>query len=233
MWSNIIRLFSGEGAPCRLCRAPAERAGLCRECAARLPAIGHACRQCGLPLHDPDSPLCGECLGRPPPFDAATVPFLYAPPLDGLIARLKYTGELTLGRLLAGQVAPRLSARQLDLLLPMPLHRARLRQRGFNQAAELCRALSRETGIPWAGGSLLRIKAGDPQRGSSRRQRQRNVRNAFRWAAGRPCPPRVALVDDVITTGATARAAAACLKRAGAEWVEIWAIARTPKGPGP
>jgi ComF family protein len=185
-----------------------------------------------LPLHTPDTDLCGECLGRPPAFDAARVPFLYRPPVDELIAQLKYRGELPLGRLLARQLSSRVAGGRLDLLLPMPLHRTRLRQRGFNQAAELCRTLSRDTDTPWATDALVRVQAGNPQRGSSRRQRQRNVRNAFRWAAARPCPPRVALVDDVITTGATARAAATCLKRAGAEWVEVWAIARTPKGPG-
>jgi ComF family protein len=183
-----------------------------------------------LPLPNPDTPLCGECIGMPPAFDAATIPFLYAPPVDALISQLKYRGELSVGRLLAGQLSTRVKARRLDLLLPMPLHRTRLRHRGFNQAAELCRALSRETGVPWAPNRLRRVRAGDTQRGSSRQERRRNVRNAFRWSAATACPPRVALVDDVVTTGATARAAAACLKRAGARWVEVWAVARTPRG---
>lgn len=230
MWS-IIRQFIGypEDA-CRLCRAPAGTNGLCVECTSLLPLAAHCCQQCGLPIQDSSANRCGECLVDPPAFDAALIPFIYSAPVSGLIARLKFHGDLPAGRILAAQLADRLSHRQVQLLVPMPLHQQRLRERGFNQASELCRQLSRHTGIPWDSGRLMRTRAGSPQRESNRQKRQRNVRNAFQWRANAPCPQRVALVDDVVTTGATARAAAACLKRAGAEWVEIWAVARTAKG---
>ncbi len=131
--------------------------------------------------------------------------------------------------LLAGPLAQQAAGRDLDLLLPVPLHPQRLRERGYNQASELCRQLSRHTGIPWHAGRLQRLEAGSAQRESRRRERLRNVRNAFRWTANGRCPERVAVVDDVVTTGATARAVVACLKQAGAGWVEVWAVARTAR----
>ena len=115
-----------------------------------------------------------------------------------------------------------------QLLLPVPATPARLRERGFNQAAELARRLAVRLGIPWQTGRLLRTREADHQRGLSAPQRRRNMRGAF--ACRGRLPARVALIDDVITTGATARAASAALKGAGVEWVEVWAVARTPKG---
>lgn len=232
MWSRFSQSLKGLQTACPLCHATADRNGLCAACTHLLPQAGHACQQCGLPIKDSAADRCGECLASPPSFDAALIPFIYAPPIDDLIARLKYQGELSTGRLLAAQLAQEAigSGRQVELIIPVPLHRQRLHERGFNQAAELSRTLSLKTGIPWSPGRLIRSRIGSTQRESNRRERMRNVRNAFQWAGRRPCPARVALVDDVVTTGATARAAAAGLKQAGAEWVEIWALARTPKG---
>lgn len=217
------------GDVCLLCRAPANESGLCADCVADLPRLTLACRRCALPLETSEAELCGECLASPPPFDATFAGFIYADPVDHLVTELKYRGHLPVARLLAGQLAARVAGRRVDVLIPMPLHRDRLRERGFNQAAELCRALARHSGIPWSTSKLARTRAGQSQRESNRRERQRNVRRAFEWAAPLPCPARVALVDDVLTTGATARAAAATLKQAGAEWVEVWVAARTPK----
>ncbi len=231
MWSNFIRFMAP--ARCRLCHAPTPAEGLCRDCRARLPRPARACPQCALPLPAGSADaLCGECLSDPPAFDRAHVPLLYSPPLDGLIAGLKYHGRLAHARLLIEAFGPPPAGPPPDCLIPVPLHPARLRTRGFNQAAELARLLAERAGLPWDGDSLVRIRAAPAQRASGRRQRLRNVRGAFAWRGRAPCPPRVALVDDVVTTGATARAAAACLKRAGAQWVEIWAVARTPENEG-
>lgn len=227
MWSDIIQPFTNRHA-CRLCHAPTGGGYLCSDCERRLPRTAHACSQCGLPLTDHRAIRCGECLRDPPAFDAAVIPLLYAPPVAGLIGRLKRAGGLPLAPLLAAQLASRARGRRIDLLIPVPLHRRRLRERGFNQCSELCRELSRQLEVPWDAMGLNRVRPGSPQRESRRRDRLRNVRNAFQWNEKRPCPPRVALVDDVVTTGATMRAAAASLKAAGAEWVEIWAVARTP-----
>jgi ComF family protein len=171
--------------------------------------------------------LCGRCLADPPPFDQALMPFRYAPPIDRLIGALKFRHDLAAGALLGQLLANAVAGRSVDCLLPVPLHPTRLRERGFNQAAELCRVVARAHDIPWDSRSLQRIRTTPTQHTSSRRERLRNLRGAFAWQ-GRTPPARVALIDDVVTTGATARAAAATLKRAGAEWVEIWAVARTP-----
>ena len=229
MWSFIEQFIQESGDPCLLCRAPTRGSGLCPRCASTLPKPGNRCRQCALPLADPAARYCGECLASPPAFDATVAPFIYEDPVDRLISAFKFHAHLAAGRVLACQLARRTAGRKPDLLLPMPLHPRRLKERGFNQAAEICRTLSTLSGASWHSGYLARTRVGASQRESSRRERQRNVRNAFRWVAHQPCPPCVALVDDVMTTGATARAAAACLKGAGAQWVEIWAIARTPR----
>lgn len=230
MWKSLVQHFSATGDSCLLCRAPASGNGLCGTCLHKLPHLTRACRQCGLPLETPGVARCGECLASPPAFDAAAMPYIYTAPIDRLVADLKYRRQLAVGRVLAQQLAQRIESTGVDLLLPVPLHPLRLRERGFNQASEICRVLSRHTDIPWSSSGLVRTRSGASQRESSRQDRMRNVRGAFAWAGRCPCPARVALVDDVVTTGATMRAAAACLKQAGALWVEVWAIARTPKG---
>ncbi|RMG32430.1 MAG: ComF family protein [Gammaproteobacteria bacterium] len=229
MWSLFDR-FLGSLSRCRLCGTAAHDT-LCPACRDELPIIPHACRQCGLPLQGEDEKrLCGECLSRPPAFDAARIPFLYADPIDRLISALKFHERLSDGRLLGSLLAATLpQTAEIDLLLPIPLHRGRLRQRGFNQAAELARTLARVAHLPADYRALVRVQATAPQHRATRRQRLRQMREAFAWRGNGPPPPRVALVDDVVTTGATMDAAAACLKRAGAEWVEIWAVARTPR----
>lgn len=230
MWKNLAQTFAAIGDSCLLCRAPGSGNGLCDECLEQLPRLSKACRQCGLPLEIPGVARCGECLAAPPAFDTAAIPFIYTAPVDRLVAQLKYRGQLTVGRVLAQQLAYHVEMAGMDLLLPVPLHPMRLRERGFNQASEICRVVSGHTDIPWSSSGLVRTRSGSSQRESRRQERLHNVHGAFAWAGKRPCPARVALVDDVVTTGATARAAAACLKKAGAAWVEVWAIARTPKG---
>ena len=218
---------------CRLCHAALHDAQpLCERCYRALPHLAHACPGCALPLdaRTPPGSLCGECLADPPPFDRARAPFRYRAPLNDLVSHFKYHRGLSDGRLL-GELLARHIAHEgagVDLLRPMPWHPGRLRERGFNQAAELVRVVSRVCGIPWRSDRLSRDKPGASQREANRKARLRNVRSAFRCAA-KPLPARVALIDDVITTGATARAAALCLKQAGVGWVEIWAVARTPR----
>jgi ComF family protein len=153
--------------------------------------------------------------------------------VDGLIAGLKYQGRLAHANTLLQAFGEPPAETAPDCLIPVPLHPQRLRERGFNQAAELARLLSRRCDTPWDPDSLVRVRAGRTQRGSRRGQRLHNMRGAFEWRGTRPCPARVALIDDVVTTGATARAAAACLKQAGATWVSVWAVARTPRRESP
>lgn len=229
MWSILVQLYQPL-ARCRLCGA-AHGGALCAPCRAELPALATACPQCAQPLEGTQARLCGQCLAHPPGFDAARVPFLYAPPVDRLIAGLKFHERLSDGRMLGSLLAEAVAAASsVDVLLPIPLHRQRLRERGFNQAAELARTVSRASGIPADYDALARLRAGSPQHQARRRERIRQMRGAFAWQGRHRPPARVALIDDVVTTGATADAAARCLKEAGAEWVEIWAVARTPMG---
>lgn len=229
IWSTFARIIGGA---CPLCRAPAD--GLCAACLATLPRNLNPCPRCALPLPAtaPPGRLCAACQARPPAFDLAFAPLLYAAPVDDLVARLKYHRQLALGPALAGVLAEAMRGRPDPpaLLLPVPVDAARLRERGFNQASELARVLADRLGIPWQAGLLRRVRAADPQRGLTRRQRRRNLRGAFACDGG--LPAHVALVDDVMTTGATAEEAGTTLKRAGVKRVEVWAVARTPAPEG-
>ena len=219
---------------CLLCRARGDRPGLdlCPACRDGLPVNRHACVRCALPLapHLPGSSVCRHCHRRPPSYDRLQAGFRYAPPLDQLIAGLKYAGHLSHGRALGLLLAERidLSRGRPHLLLPAPLHPARLRERGFNQAAELTRVLAGELGLPWSTAPFVRTRHTAPQAGLDRRARRRNLHRSFHWRAP-AVPARLAVVDDVVTTGTTAEEMALTLKRAGSERVEIWALARTPE----
>jgi ComF family protein len=154
-------------------------------------------------------------------------PLLYRAPIDSLVTGLKYQQQLHFAPLLAGILAELAQQKEsgVQLLLPVPMQAQRLRERGFNQAAELARCLSLRLGIPWAADRLFRIRGGDQQQTLKRGQRRRNVCGAF--ACNGVLPARVALIDDVMTTGATAEEACRSLKAAGAERVEVWTVART------
>jgi len=226
-WLTIVqgRLLP---ATCLLCGAPGEAdLDLCPGCRAALPAIGPACRCCGAAL-EAQGPLCGACLRRPPPFEATLAPYRYASPVDHLIWQLKFRGRLaparTLGRLLADAGRDR-EGPLPECLVPVPLHRRRLGERGYNQALELARPVARELGVPLAPRLARRTHATPPQAERSGRERRRNVRGAFTV----PQPPaarHVAIVDDVVTSGATVAELARALRRAGVERVEVWAVAR-------
>jgi ComF family protein len=221
---------------CLLCGLGADgERDLCSACAADLVRNRICCPRCALPLSAP-APLCGECLQRAPPFDAAFAPFVYGHPLDLLVTKLKYGHSLAAGRVLAelwlealGEAPP---ARP-DVLLPVPLHAARLRERGYNQALELARPLARALGVPHADNLLVRAKATAAQATLDAKARRKNLRGAFAIDparfAGDPARTHIALIDDVMTTGATLRECARVLKRAGFARVDVWALGRAPK----
>lgn len=203
---------------------------LCPACHAALPWNRHACCGCALPLQaDDDGTLCGACLQRKTrPLTEVHSAFIYAAPLDRLLPRFKFHQSLPAGRLVAGLMADVLQNVETrpEALLPIPLHRARLRQRGYDQALELARPLSRALGIPLLHGVLRRHKATAPQSRLDKHARQRNLRDAFSLASSRPLSRHVALIDDVMTTGATLEAAARTLHRAGVARVDAWVAAR-------
>ena len=228
MWPIIDQLL---GTSCPLCNHPGT--GICGDCRQTLPVNDHACPVCAQPLPSDTATgaLCADCLVSRPAFDSARVPLRYAAPVDGLIADFKFHHGLAVGRALSELLADNISAciERPACLIPVPADRAALRERGFNQAAEIARHLSRRLGIPWQPTGLRRLHHASTQRGLDRAQRRKNVAKAF--LAGHGLPEFVALVDDVVTSGATADAAARALKKAGVKRVDLWAIARTPRRP--
>lgn len=215
---------------CLLCGAAgAPDRDLCAGCVGDLLPNHPSCPRCALPLAVA-APACGECLASEPPFAAAWAPFRYAHPLDLLEARFKFHADLAAGRVLASLMVERIAVDGPDrpqLLIPVPLHRARLGQRGYNQALELARPLARATGIPLRHDLLRRVRATPAQTGLDAKARRANLRDAFAVAAA-DLPDHVALFDDVMTTGATLREAARVLRRAGVRRVDAWALARAP-----
>ncbi len=216
------QLFSQD---CQLCGCRALDS-LCPACTRELPfRHGAGCPQCG--AEGADSQLCGGCLAQPPAFDRTVAVFRYAFPLDRLLQSYKFRQNLVLTSLFAGALGTAASVQRPrpDTLIAVPLARARLAERGFNQSALLAEGVARATGIEFATHGLLKIRDTLPQAGLNRAARLKNVRGAFdcaRSLAGR----HVALVDDVMTTGATLSEAAKVLKKAGAASVSAWVLAR-------
>ena len=218
----------------RLCPACGDPAGprreLCPGCERTLPTLRHACPRCAIPYEHPDTRgECGTCQKKPPAYTRTIALYRYAPPVDHFIRALKFHQQLGLARLLGEQLARRLAPETArpDLIMPVPLHSARLRERGYNQALEIARPVARVLDVPLDFRSLVRVRATAPQTGMTVAARRKNLRGAFALrdaAAMRNL--RVALVDDVMTTGSTVQAAAKCLRAAGARDVEIWVIAR-------
>jgi len=200
---------------------------LCPACRDALPWNAGACRTCALPLPALDADqLCGACQRKPPPLALVASACVYAAPVDGLLRRFKFHQDLAAGRLLAALLQARCAGLpRPQAVLPVPLHRARLRQRGYDQALELARPLARALDLPLCTG-LQRVRATAPQSELDAQARRRNLRHAFALQA--PLPPHVALVDDVMTTGATLHAAAHALRRAGVARVDAWVVARVP-----
>jgi len=201
---------------------------LCGFCRQSLPWLVAACVRCALPL-GPGADLCGECLRRPPPQAATRAAFVYSAPLDRLLPRAKFHGDLAALRLLSSLMLGRLADAERPLaLIPIPLHRQRLRHRGYDQALELARPLARRLALPVRDDALRRVRATAAQSRLDAGARRRNLRAAFAVRAGVSLPAHVALVDDVMTTGATARSAATALLRAGVQRVDVWVCARVP-----
>jgi ComF family protein len=209
--------------PCELCGDPAGRAGICAPCREDLPWIGPACPACARP--EPTPGPCGECGERPPLWGRAIVPWAWAFPIDALITRFKYGGALHYGALLGRLLAEACRNSRPDGLVPVPLHEARLAERGFNQAHELARPVHRALRVPILADLCARRFSTPPQAGLGALQRYRNLDEAFA-VGGEARGLWLAIIDDVLTTGSTARALASALLDAGAVSVEVWAVAR-------
>ncbi|WP_347902373.1 ComF family protein [Pseudomonas purpurea] len=224
---------------CLLCNEPSDTPqAICTPCETELPWLGDHCQTCALPL--PVAGMtCGQCLKQPPAFEQVIAPWTYNFPVDSLITRFKHNAKWPYGRLLGELLAQSLQHRfdegltRPDALVPVPLASKRLRERGYNQAAMLAHWLSDSLKLACDEGLLLRTHDTAAQQDLDAKARKQNLRTAFALTAGAVVTGRhLALVDDVLTTGATAESLARLLLKAGAARVDVYCLARTPKPGG-
>jgi ComF family protein len=221
---------------CVCCNSAANGMEICADCLNDLPWLGNCCSHCGMPLTVTDSLACGGCLAiknDSHSVDLCIAALSYEFPVDRFITGLKYRHKPEFARVLGDLLAIRIQEesarpdyRLPDAILPVPLHPLRLLQRGFNQSAEIARWVAKTLQLPRAGRLVRRVRNTPAQAGLSRTARLANMHRAFQLTA--PVKGmRIALLDDVITTGATITALAELLKRAGVLEVQVWAAART------
>ncbi len=224
MRTNIVRLLPAQ--PCVLCGNMSREGLWCKACDAALPYFNAPhCPVCALPT--PTGEVCGHCLTHPPLFSRTTAVFGYAFPLDKLIQGMKYGEQLALAHAFAKKLVQRIDKSNLpDYLIAMPLHRAKLCERGFNQSLLLATTVARELQLNLLPNTCRRVRDTPPQSALPWKERKKNVRNAFGCdmdLTGK----RVALVDDVLTTGASLNALAEAVQKCGAREISAWVVART------
>jgi len=225
IWAALLEQFLP--SRCILCGDASGPRRLCPACQPALPRPEQPCRQCALPVMHSTSRLCAACISHPPSWDRAVAALVYAYPVNHFVQQFKFSRDLACGQLLADELSRAVvqsAAPWPDLLLPVPLHAARRFTRGFNQAEFLARQVAARTGIKVRPGCLCRRKRTKAQSGLDRQARRQNVRGAF--ACGSLTGLRIALVDDVLTTGTTLDACARIARKAGAVHVSVWVAAR-------
>ena len=200
----------------------------CPDCYAKLPFEDSACIRCGQILNSMQE-YCGRCIARPPSFDVCFCPFRYQGAIAEQIKTFKYGDRPELAKGLARLLATEFEASGLEkpeLLIPVPLHINKLRQRGFNQSALLAGHLGKLLGVPYSSKYVHKTRATPPQVEQSMKQRRSNVRGSFQVKRLIPAK-KLAIVDDVITTGATAEEITKILKRNGVDYVQVLGLAHT------
>ncbi|MDD5411259.1 MAG: ComF family protein [Methylobacter sp.] len=228
-WINIIQDYLLPPT-CILCgNSGSNSRDICSSCYTHLPRNNLCCYRCAEILETPTvAPvLCGRCLSRHPAFDETYAPFIHQGAIRHLISTLKFGANYKNARLLGMLLAEHLkqTAERPNLILPIPLHKARYRQRGFNQAIEIARTVSRELQIPLDLTSCHRHRDTPHQTDLSAKKRRKNLKNAFSLI--KPIPAQhIAILDDVMTTGSTAHELAYLLKKAGVSRVDVWVCAR-------
>ena len=226
-WLNTVRstLFPSQ---CRLCLAPAkDQTDLCKGCLRELPWSISTCSRCALPIPEgAEVDICARCQQAPPPLDRCDALFHYQAPVDGWIQQLKFHEDLSAAQLLGELLASKIRLPPEDFyLLPVPLHKKRLRQRGFNQALEISRPLL-QSGIKPLTIKVRRKNITAAQSSLKREARKKNLHGAFS-VQGTLDQKSVLIIDDVMTTGATLNELALQLRYAGAKRIYAWVVART------
>ena len=248
--ADIGNLISNQVLPtrCYLCKSWQKHAArLCQGCLATLHWVApRHCAFCSIELgsdhtttyiknnHTTYPTICGSCQQQTPPFSRSLIPFHYTPPISNMITKFKFGHDLLAGRTLAWLLQQHINCsplarhwlQQVDALVPLPLHISRLRQRGFNQAHEVARHLARDNHISLLYSACKRIRATEVQSQLSRSARLQNCKGAFIANEKHVAGKIILLIDDVYTTGSTARAASHALKRAGAREVRLLMLAR-------
>jgi ComF family protein len=236
-YKHQVYIWSKNKQTCLICDETTDsRDCVCNVCETELPWLMEQCNVCALPL-PMEGLVCGQCQKHPPAFKQVVAPWTYGFPVDTLISRFKHQSRWPLGHMLARLLGHHLQHRfdnaeltRPDCLLPVPMARKRLRERGFNQALMLARWLSDALNLTCDKHLLLRPHETVAQQALDAKTRQRNLRGAFALAADAQVEGRhFALVDDVLTTGATAHSLARLLMAAGARQVDVYCLARTPK----
>ncbi|MFY9327001.1 MAG: ComF family protein [Georgfuchsia sp.] len=226
MWQRLLNRLLPQD--CQLCGKPDVGDMLCVPCMADLPRLPvEHCPLCALPT--PAGAVCGGCLRHPPHFDATHASLVYAFPVDQLVQAFKYGHQLALSRLFARLMRAG-QAFSADIMIPLPLSKQRLRERGFNQAVEIARPLAQASGLALDLHAMARVVDTAAQAGLPWNERRANIRHAFECKANL-AGKSIVVIDDVMTSGATLDEFARTLKLHGAARVTNWVLARTLKNP--
>ena len=204
---------------------------LCERCFKSLPWVHYMCQQCALPLASGKAKQCGACSNKKFIFDQAQAPFRFEDFIRDAVYQFKFNQKLNQGKLLAHLFVKHIEKQQViipELIIPVPLHKNRLRKRGYNQALEIARIVSKEIDSELSYREIYRNRDTSVQMELPAKQRHKNVKDAFSLKGNSVIfkNKHVCIVDDVMTTGNTVNEVAKCIKSAGANRIDVWCIAR-------
>jgi len=225
--TSLNWLFPHQCISCKTSKLP-QKATFCDSCYSKLPFRSHGCHQCGQPIAASQD-YCGRCLNAPPYFDICFCPFSYQDEIKRLIQDFKYYEQPQLSSALAAMFTKELHDNAIELpqlLIPVPCHISRLRARGYNQSQLLALALSKQLDIPIDLKVIVKNKKTEPQVNQTVKNRRNNLRNCFKMQKTISAKS-VAIIDDVVTTGATANEIAKILKKNGVDYIQIWGLSHT------
>jgi len=200
---------------------------ICDTCQQKLPYLENACRRCALEI-PPNTDLCGNCLTNPPPFDETVCVFNYAQPIDQWIHKLKYDEQLMYADVLARFIAQHAMELQLpppEIIIAVPSHPKRLAERGFNHSELIAKRISKLLNMQYEPNLIKKCRHTPPQASLSRAQRLKNHTGTYKMT-GKTRVSSVAIIDDVVTTGATTTEISKILKRNGVNYIQVWSFAR-------